>query len=183
MLKQGIKKKMIETIQKKYLILEANRNELFNLLEKLDEKQLNYRPAEDKWSITQIVFHLVKAEQLSVISINKEMKKTTQQKAGISALVRASLLKYSLKSSLKFKAPPILGKMPESYDINELKTKWVTIRNKLNIALGEVNIDAGNKYMFTHPYAGRLNIHQTMDFLVEHFNHHYRQIKKLSHSD
>ncbi len=141
---------------------------------------MNYRPAEDKWSITQIVFHLVKAEQLSLISINKEMKNENQQKAGLSALVRASLLKYSLKSRLKFKAPPILGKMPETYDLNELETKWITIRNKLNITLGEVNPNIGKNYMFTHPYAGRLNIEQTMDFLVEHFNHHCRQIKNLT---
>jgi DinB superfamily len=171
---------VIDSPHKKFLILEEKRNELYNLLDKLDEKRLDRKPAENKWSVTQIVFHLVKAEQLSVISINKEMKNTNQQKTGLSALLRASLLKYSLKSPLKFKAPPILGKMPDTYDINELKTKWATIRNKLNIALDEVNEEAGNKYIFTHPYAGRLNIHQTMDFLVEHFNHHYRQIKNLS---
>ena len=171
---------MIEVLQKQYLILEDKRKKLYDLLEELDEKQLNSRPAEDKWSITQIIFHLVKAEQLSVISINKEIRNTEYRKAGISALVRSSLLKYALMSPLKFKAPAILGNMPAEYDIEELKTKWVTVRNKLNSALGEVDKELGKKYLFTHPYAGKLNIYQTMDFLLQHFNHHNRQIVRLA---
>jgi uncharacterized damage-inducible protein DinB len=171
---------MIEELQKQYLILEDKRKKLYDLLEELDEEQLNFRPAEDKWSITQIIFHLVKAEQLTVISINKEMRNADNHKAGISAFIRSSLLKYALMSSLKFKAPAIMGNIPKEYDINELKTKWVTVRNKLDTALGEVDTKLGKKYLFTHPYAGKLNIYQTMDFLVNHFNHHNRQIVRLA---
>lgn len=171
---------MTEVLQKQYQLLEDKRKTLYDLLEKLDETQLNYRPTEDKWSITQIVFHLVKSEQLSVISINKEIRNTENRKAGISALVRSSLLKFALMSPLKFKAPAIMGNIPKEYDINELKTKWIKVRNKLNTALGEIDTELGKKNLFTHPYAGKLNIYQTMDFLVEHFNHHYRQIAKLA---
>src|SRR5512146_1648812 len=127
---------MIEVLKSKFLILEKNREKLYDKLEKLDEKQLNYRPSEYKWSIVQIVFHLVKTEQLSVISINKEIKNTKSRKAGLSAFLRSTLLKYSLISPLKFKAPPILGNMPKEYSINELKTKWSTVRIKLHNALG-----------------------------------------------
>lgn len=171
---------MIEALRDKYLHLEDKRKNLYDLLETLDEKQLNFRPAEDKWSITQIVFHLVKAEQLSVISINKEIRNTNSGRAGVSAFVRSSLLKFALISPLKFKAPPIMGNVPKEYDINELKTKWLTVRNKLHTALGEVDKELGKQYLFVHPYAGKLNIYQTMDFLVQHFNHHYRQIKRLA---
>lgn len=171
---------MIEILLDKYLILEDKREKLYELLEKLDEEQLNFRPAEDKWSITQIVFHVVKAEQLSVISINKEIRNTNSSRAGISAFVRSSLLKYALMSPIKFKAPAIMGNIPKEYDIIELKTKWLTVRNRLHNALGEVDKELGKKYLFTHPYAGKLNIYQTMDFLLQHFNHHNRQIKKLA---
>jgi len=171
---------MIEILHKKYLILEENRKKLYHLLESLDSVKLNYRPAEDKWSITQIVFHLVKAEQLSVISINTESRKPGGRKAGMSAHFRSLLLNSSLMTPLKFKAPLILGNMPKEYDINELLTKWLTVRNKLHNALGEIDNESGKKYLFKHPYAGRLNIYQTMEFLVRHFNHHNRQIKKLA---
>ncbi len=171
---------MIEVIHKKYLILEENRKKLYALLESLDSTRLNYRPAEDKWSITQIIFHLVKAEQLSVISINKESRKSDTRKAGMSSHFRALLLNSSLMTPLKFKAPSILGNMPKEYDINELLTKWLTVRNKLYNALGDIDNESGKRYMFEHPYAGKLNIYQTMDFLVRHFNHHHRQIKKLA---
>ena len=171
---------MIDTLQDKYLLLEEKRKKLYELLETLDEKQLNFRPAEDKWSITQIVFHLVKAEQLSVISINKEIRNTNSRRAGVSSFVRSSLLKYALMSPLKFKAPAIMGNIPKEYDINELKTKWITVRKKLHTALGDVDTELGKRYLFTHPYAGKMNIYQTMDFLVQHFNHHNRQIKALA---
>jgi hypothetical protein len=171
---------MIEILLDKYLILEDKRKKLYEMLETLDDEQLNFRPAEDKWSITQIVFHLVKAEQLSVISINKEIRNAGRGKAGVSAFVRSSLLKYALMSPLKFKAPAIMGNIPQEYDINELKTKWLTVRNKLHTALGEVDKELCKQYLFVHPYAGRLNIYQTMDFLVQHFNHHNRQMKVLA---
>ena len=73
-----------------------------------------------------------------------------------------------------------MGNIPQEYDINELKTKWLTVRNKLHTALGEVDKELCKQYLFVHPYAGRLNIYQTMDFLVQHFNHHNRQMKVLA---
>jgi hypothetical protein len=172
---------MIKALQNKYLILEQNRERLYDQIEKLDVKQLNYRPLEGKWSIIQIIFHIIKAEQITVISINKEIRNTANKtKFGLYSLIRSFLLRYALRSPLKFKAPPLLRNIPSDYDIHELKTKWITVRSKLHNALGEITDESAKKYMFEHPYAGRLSIYQTMDFLVEHFNHHYRLIKRLA---
>jgi DNA gyrase/topoisomerase IV subunit A len=172
---------MLQNLHHKFILLEEERTELFTKLEKLDGRILNYKPAADKWSIVQIVFHLVKTEKLVVISINRELKNIdTSKKLGMKERLSALLLNTALKTNFKFKAPEIVRNVPVEYDINELITKWITVRNNLKQALEKLNSDSINKFVFEHPYSGKLDAVQTLNFLHNHFNHHLKQIEKIS---
>ena len=172
---------MLKNLQDTFNLLEQERKDLFAKLEMLDGDVLNYKPAADKWSITQIVFHLVKTEKLVVISMNRELKNiNTAKKMGIKQALNSLLLNTALKTNLKFKAPEIVRKVPVEYDINELITKWITVRNNLKQALEKLNSDSIRKFVFEHPYSGKLDAVQTLNFLHNHFSHHLRQIEKLA---
>jgi DinB superfamily len=168
-------------LQNKYELLEKEREELFSILKKMNHDHLNLKPASNKWSVTQIVFHLVKAEHLSLISAEGILKKREKlTTAGFGAKIRSSILNISLKSPLKFKAPQIMKKVPDTYDIEQLKKKWITLRLELKKLIDEFDDKNLDKNIFRHPYAGWLNFLQTLDFLHEHFNHHLRQIEKIN---
>ncbi len=171
---------MLKNLQDKFNLLEQERKDLFAKLEVLDGDVLNYKPAADKWSITQIVFHLVKTEKLVVISMNREMKNIDfANKLGMKERLSSFILNTALKTSFKFKAPEIVRNVPDETDINDLMTKWTAARNNLKQTLEKLNAESSKKFLFEHPYSGRLNAPQTLNFLYNHFKHHLRQIEKL----
>jgi len=164
----------------KFEELEKSRVALFKQLDGLNDKEINFKNDPAKWSVVQIIFHLVKSEQLTVIAFNRNLEKTQKLKnSGIMGFFRHISLSIALKSSLKFKAPRMLSNMPDKYDIQELKNKWDTIRNNFSEVLEKLPESIGNKATFKHPLAGWLNSNQMLDFLKNHFDHHNRQIQNL----
>ena len=159
--------------------LEEDRTGLFAMLAGLPEERINFKPAEDKWSIVQIVFHLVKAERVSVITISKELKSGNNAKTGEDAAHRSKGLIDAMKSDAKIKAPDILAKVPDTYDIEELRNKWEIIRTQLKEILDGLPAEAADLELYEHPYAGKLSLMQGLDFLHHHYLHHLKQIKRL----
>jgi hypothetical protein len=171
---------MKQDLSIKFEELEKSRIALFKKLDGLSKKEINFKKDPSKWSVTQIIFHLVKSEQLTCIAFRKNLEKTEKlNNSGILGFFRHVSLSLALKSSFKFKAPRMLTNMPDEYDIQELKNKWNTIRNNFGEALEKLPESIGNKATFKHPLAGWLNSNQMLDFLKNHFDHHYRQIQNL----
>ncbi len=164
----------------KFEELEKSRIALFNQLDSLSEQEINFKNDPSKWSVVQIIFHLVKSEQLTVIAFSRNLEKTEKlRNSGIMGFFRHISLSIALKSSFRFKAPRMLSNMPDKYDIQELKNKWNTIRNNFSEALEKLPEPIVNKATFKHPLAGWLNSNQMLDFLNNHFDHHKRQIQNL----
>lgn len=160
--------------------LENSRINLFNELDGLQPEVLTYKSNGEKWSISQVIYHLVKSEQLTSIAITKTLsQKNKLVNAGISSTISSIVLNAALKTRLKFKAPPITTNMPDIIDFQELKKKWETIRNNYKQHVENYPVDYSNKKIFKHPRAGWLTMEQTLDFLQNHFDHHKAQIKNL----
>lgn len=173
-------KKLNKKLLLKFDKIEREREKLFLFGDSIDDDTLLKKPAPDKWSIIQIIFHIVKAEHLTLITIQNNLKEGANPgKAGIRAKISSLILTWGLRSPVKVKSPEILSKMPDRYDLTELKNKWIKIRNKLNRVLNEISSDDARKNLFKHPHAGDLNIFQALDFIEEHFTHHKKQIEKI----
>lgn len=167
-------------LEVQYLKLEESRNQLLNDLEGLDEELLNTAPAEGKWSVNQIIAHLIQVEQLTNSYIQRKIQ--TQEPLEFSSIrhtFRSLLLKLALNSGMKFKAPESVANVPATSNLSSLRTQWDTSRYHLEDTLTELPRELMNKCLFKHPYAGPLSIIQTMSFLQDHFNHHARQISQL----
>lgn len=172
--------KLNKALLSKFDTIEKQREAIYAALESIDEKTLHLKPAIDKWSIIQIIFHLVKAEHISIISIqNNLLKNKNTSNAGMSSRIRAVVLNYALRTPLKFKAPKILGNMPDSYNLNELKKKWIKLRCDLKAILKNIKPEDAKRNLFRHPYAGDVSIFQALDFIREHFLHHNKQIERI----
>lgn len=171
---------MNKSLEIKFGELEKRRAGLSGQLEILAEDKLGYRVKPDKWSINQIVFHLIKSEQLTLVSFNKNMTDEEKlKKSGIMGKTMHLGLSLALKSSFKFKAPEMLSGTQERHDIKGLMKKWDTIRKNFAESLGKFPDSMFDRAVFKHPKAGWLNVEQMLDFLRDHFDHHNRQIKNL----
>jgi hypothetical protein len=167
-------------LSSKFDNLEKSRKDLTAYLQTVDKNGLTFKINQNKWSTIQICFHVVKSEQLTILSLYKNLELKDQLRdSGITTSIRNISLSLVLKSNFKVKAPAIVANMPEDYDLTELMKKWETIRISLKNFLDNFPEQYLNKEIFKHPYAGWLNLFQALKFLQNHFDHHEAKVIKL----
>jgi uncharacterized damage-inducible protein DinB len=165
--------------------LERQRMDMLNHVKDLSPEKLNFAPP-GKWSIAQILTHILVAEQLSMLYMKKKALGINElESSGPVALMRIVLLKISQRiPSLKFKAPQVVvDHTPPALSLNELNEKWSLHRKKLAEFLDGIEEKNKKKLIYKHVIAGRLDARQAMVFFREHANHHWPQIKRLLHQD
>ena len=161
--------------------LENSRLQLLAELEKRDDKELNFHPGKDKWSVIQVMHHLIIIEQLSIGYINKKLTyKTNINKSGFGSAIRVFVLTLILKMPFRFKAPKIVSEVPDNSDLNETKNQWDQVRKEMQELFDNLPEDFLNKNIFKHALAGKMNIYQMLSFMEEHFKHHVKQIDRIA---
>jgi len=160
--------------------LEVQRVQLQHLIKDLSDVELNKHPAE-KWSIAQVLSHLIASEQLSVGYLNKKMLGIqTAEKSGLKEDLKMLLLIVSQRLPFKFKAPrTIVENTPVYGSVDQLISAWDKTRVDLKEVLQKFEDDQINLKIFKHPRAGMLNIQQAIRFFREHIIHHTPQVKNL----
>lgn len=165
--------------------LERQRVEILNQVKDQPTEKLNYAPP-GKWSINQILTHMLVAEQLSMLYMKKKSQGIDQLKnSGLAAALRIGVLKISQRiPAIKFKAPKVvLDHTPPALSLNDLTAQWEAHRQKLRVFLEGIDEKNKKKLIYKHVIAGRLDAKQALVFFREHINHHWPQIKRLLHQD
>jgi uncharacterized damage-inducible protein DinB len=144
-------------------------------------KRLNdHRPG--KWSINQILNHIISAERLSVSYLQKKFLGIEQ--AGDSGLVEELKMAFLIASQrlpgLKFKAPKVVVETTASTEnITIIAKEWEAVRADLKSFLEKIPEGKERRLIYKHVRAGRLNTLHALKFFREHVVHHIPQIKKL----
>jgi hypothetical protein len=165
--------------------LEKQRGDILNHLKDLPAEKLNFAPP-GKWSINQILTHILVAEQLSMLYMKKKALGIDQLKnSGLFASLRIGALILSQRiPAIKFKAPKVvLDHTPATLSLLELSEKWESHRQKMRSFLEGIDEKNKRKMIYKHVIAGRLDARQAMVFFREHINHHWPQIKRLLNQD
>src|SRR5271155_1012239 len=90
----------------KFSILEDSRLTLIEELKKNSELNLETSPTPGKWAVSQIFYHLNKAESLSVLYVSKKRLDTQNLKrTGITEQIKMILLKLRFILPFGIKAP------------------------------------------------------------------------------
>lgn len=162
-------------------ILEESRRSLMSLCEQVPEESLQRQPQPGKWSVMQIITHLITSEQLSLNYIRKKSQGIKDlPNTGIGADARMFLLKISQRIPLKYKAPKVVVQhTPETLSFEKSRQAWENLRKELHSFIINMESQDLKKAIYKHPVGGRLNILQALIFFQEHFNHHLPQINRL----
>ena len=165
-----------------YEHLEHERNELLNRLAKLPAERLNHKIVATKWSINQILMHLLTSEQLTLDYLKKKSQGLDQLvNSGPIESLKMVILQISQRLPLlTYNAPKFLvASTPETIPLQDLKIRWDSSRTELKIFLENIQDEDLHKLIYKHPVAGRFDVVQCVTFLKEHFHHHLPQIKRL----
>lgn len=164
-----------------YDSLETQRKNLLGLITTLSHEQLNAHP-EGKWSIAQILSHLIASEHLSVKYLNKKMLGIHEAtNTGLIEEIKMIALIVSQRTPLiKFKAPKVLAENTHVYQTAEqLKEAWNKNRIELKEVIARFQDHQLKLKIYKHPIVGMLNIKQALQFFREHIYHHTHQVKNL----
>ena len=160
--------------------MEKHLQELQNQIQDLPDEQLNKSPAEGKWSVIQILHHLIDAESGTLAYIKKKtLAPEKMGKVGIKEKLNAYLLKFYLVIPIKWKAPKVVDKVPEFVSYSDTRERYHRTRNKWNEFIENVPEDWLDKKIFRHPISGRMDLYDTLDFLHLHALRHFKQIQRL----
>lgn len=162
--------------------VERQRAEILSQVKQLPPNRYMLQPSPAKWSIAQILTHIVTSEKLSIGYMKKKMLGIDQlNNSGIAGSLRFTLLQLSQRiPNLKFRAPNVVvANTPHALPIDELISQWDALRNDLKALLESIEEKNVKKAIYKHPLAGRLNAAQATAFFYEHIHHHWPQIKRL----
>ncbi|MBC7774238.1 MAG: DinB family protein [Phycisphaerae bacterium] len=154
---------------------------LLNELASLGDERLNRKPADGGWSAIQTLHHLILVEENSIAYIYKKLSFNPQlEKIGLNAWLRSLLLRLSLRSPIKFKAPKSASNelIPERGTLEEISARWQKIRGEWEGFFEKMSPELYDKAAYKHPRAGRLSWLQMIDFFNSHFERHRRQARR-----
>ncbi len=172
---------MDRTFQKLFESLESQRHALMSSFQNLSVEKLNHH-TPGKWSINQIVAHLITAERMSLNYLQKKINGIHEaENSGFGEEIKMAFLMASQRlPGLKFKAPRVVVEnTPAGSDLDSLLKEWETLRKELNFFLDKIPAGSEKKLIYKHVRAGRLSTIHALKFFREHIIHHTPQIKKL----
>jgi len=154
---------------------------LLNELVPLGDERLNRKPADGGWSAIQTLHHLILVEENSMAYIHKKLSFNPQlEQAGLGSWWRCLLLRATLWTPIKFKAPKSAGieRIPESGTLQEVVARWKKIREDWTAFFENMPPELQDKAAYKHPRAGRLSWLHMLKFFSSHFERHRRQVHR-----
>ena len=162
-----------------YQQLERQREELLGAIRQLDFQQ-HTRSINGKWSLNEILAHLITSERMSLSYLKKKSNAIHQVgDTGLFEEIKMLLLKMSQRIPLRYKAPKIVKQNTPQLSFAEIEKSWTELRVDLFNFIQTLDAAHTKRKIYKHPVAGRLNIKQAMAFFREHITHHLPQIKRL----
>ncbi|KAA3438575.1 DinB family protein [Rufibacter hautae] len=171
---------MNQQLQSSFQLLEKQREEFSAWVQKAPAVLQHRKPSADQWSAAQLLFHLAKVDQQVVNGLEKRLgsgKALRPMRLG--TRVRSFLLNLFLRLPIKFKAPPAVSEVPEEVQIPAVIKDWQDTRARLLVLVSGFPENQLNREVFFHPRSGMITLPQTLRFMLEHTEHHRRQMRRL----
>lgn len=171
---------MITVLQKRFDIFESKRFSFLDELNTLTAEQLAFKPNTDHWNILDIVQHLMLAEHSFLLQLTE--KQTRIRKSRFNPIVGSFIVWMVFKFGIRVKAP-VTSVIPKgTMPLDDSRAQWNEKRTGLKYYLEALDQKAARQKIFFHPIKGTLSPIGLIDFLIVHFDHHMKQIKRIRHS-
>lgn len=165
-------------IQRQLEEFDAARRALLDDLEKLPEKRLAEHSIPGKWSIIEIVEHLVLGEKEVLAGLpNPSTLKAADRslKDRLMYWVVLGVLRFRVNVKTPAKAMDPTG----ACSLAELRARWDGSQKWLRAYAESLGAGGLESAVFSHPVAGPMTLEQTLRMAKTHFDLHATQIQRL----
>ena len=169
---------MLPNIQEKLDSLTEKRQALLQHLDSQPPGALTFKAGPEKWSVIEAIEHLLVVEDnfLEQVSANKPSFSLDPDKR--SPKNYQVVLKV-MQRDVEVDVPHESMEPHGHFSFSELQRRWDAIRNKMQGLLEDMQADIEGEMVYEHPYAGPLNIAETLAFIEVHFDSHVRHIEVI----
>ncbi len=170
----------IDTINH-FELVDYQRKYLITSLCKFKTEQLHFKPAVDSWSMAQVIEHLYLVENISKLTIEKNLLKSKNdiKNADWKSGLRKNILGLIFALPIKIKVP-IEAIVPTENNFETAKGNWMDVGTKFKPFLHQLDKEYFRKELFVHPKVGGMRMIELFKFLHIHTEHHTRQIDRIS---
>ena len=157
--------------------IERKRLALLEEVAALDEVTLTARPMAGKWSIREIVEHLVLAED-DVVGDFSRLDALDAQPRGIGHHVRYLIVLFVLRFRIPVTVPSRAMLPTGGRSLAELRETWDEHQRRLRSFVAGLTREGARRAIFRHPISGPLSVSQALVLLDAHLDSHIRQIRR-----
>jgi hypothetical protein len=166
------------TLENRLEAFDDTRRGLLDEMEALDPAVLVAKPIPGKWSMLEIVEHLVLAER-AVLRGLPDLPRLVDAARDLGNRVRYALVLFILTSGIPVRTPSPAMDPQGDRGLHELRRLWDENQQWLRSCIALLGPGAGRKAVFEHPIAGPLTVSQAVRMGQVHVAGHVRQIRRL----
>ncbi len=166
-------------LQKKLETLSRKTNALLDELTKTNPHVLTYKPSPEKWSILEIIEHLVISEELLFQKVMHDTRPVKPRQT-LRHRILYQIVMFLLRSAIPVKVPSKRLLPAGGQALENLGERWKKNQSELRAWLKKESGRALDSEMLAwHPVAGPMTLAQALDMLDAHFIRHRSQIQKI----
>ena len=158
--------------------MDRRRCALLDEVETLDPERLSTRPLPGKWSILEIIEHLVVAES-EILENLPDPSHLTERTRNLKSRFTYPIVMFVLRYRIPVKVPSRRMIPHGKTSLVALRHRWDESQGWFKSYIESLQEADFARTIFQHPVAGPLNVVQTVRMGELHLEIHARQIKKL----
>jgi hypothetical protein len=165
-------------LERQLRAFDDTRRALLDELEGLDSGALVAKPLAGKWSILEIIEHLVLSER-AVFRGLPDPARLENVERGVGHRVRYLLVMFILNSGIRVRVPSPSMVPRGGRSLAELRGLWDENQDWLRSCIDRLGPNGVRKAVLEHPVAGPLSVGQAVAMAQVHVDGHVRQIRAL----
>jgi hypothetical protein len=169
---------MLAGIQETFGDLEKKYGKLLQHLNSLADDVLDFKAGPDKWSIVEVIEHLVMAEENMLAQLTGATSVATLDPRDRSAKNYHIVIKVMTRD-IAVDVPDESMEPHGQISLAELLVRWDDTRQKTRAYIDGIDSEKAGDLVYRHPFAGPLDMAETLRFIDVHFDNHMRHIDRI----
>jgi hypothetical protein len=169
---------MHRTFESQLTIWAEDRQRLLDEVERLEPERLTAKPLPGKWSILEIVEHLVVGDR-EVLQGLPDPSALVDRRRRLRDRMGYRMVMFVLACHIPAKVPSPRYLPQGQSSLPDLRRDWDEMQQWLRSYVGRLDRGDPAKAVFGHPIAGPMTMQEVLDMGKLHLATHTRQIRRL----
>ena len=169
---------MLTEIAEKFESLSQKHVNLCRQLNELSRESLTFKAGPDRWSVVEVIEHLVIAEKDLLQQLSNNIPVSTLDPVSKTPDRYRMVIKV-MEQDIEVDVPDKRAEPQGRLTLDELIEQWDDIRVRLPEYLTAVTDEKKDDLVYRHPFGGPLSVIEALHFIEVHFDNHMRHIDRI----